>query len=70
MSKPRRESCFQTNRPSGRPNTVLTFDSAKKAAAAEAAKEVAPTPPVSGLKRGETPQQYVARTITLDLGDF
>ncbi|KAK1922482.1 rtf1 protein [Papiliotrema laurentii] len=27
-------------------------------------------PPASGLKKGETPQQYVARTIDLDLGDF
>jgi RNA polymerase-associated protein RTF1 len=27
-------------------------------------------PPVSGLKRGETPQHYVARTFVLDLGDF
>ncbi|WVQ81177.1 hypothetical protein IAT38_003299 [Cryptococcus sp. DSM 104549] len=29
-------------------------------------------PPVSGLKKGETPQQYVARTVQLDLdlGDF
>jgi len=30
----------------------------------------AAVPPASGLKRGETPQQYVARTIDLDLGDF
>ncbi|WVF65669.1 hypothetical protein IAT40_000400 [Kwoniella sp. CBS 6097] len=27
-------------------------------------------PPTSGLKKGETAQQYVARTIDLDLGDF
>ncbi|WWC73205.1 uncharacterized protein I206_107171 [Kwoniella pini CBS 10737] len=27
-------------------------------------------PPVSGLRKNETPQQYVARTIDLDLGDF
>lgn len=27
-------------------------------------------PPVEGLKKGETPQQYVARQIELDLGDF
>ncbi|KAK8843402.1 hypothetical protein IAR55_007059 [Kwoniella newhampshirensis] len=27
-------------------------------------------PPASGLKKGETPQQYVARTVDLDLGDF
>jgi len=27
-------------------------------------------PPVSGLRKGETPQQYVARTVELDLGDF
>lgn len=27
-------------------------------------------PPAGGLKKGETPQQYVARTIDLDLGDF
>ncbi|KAL7421173.1 RNA polymerase-associated protein rtf1 [Cryptotrichosporon argae] len=27
-------------------------------------------PPASGLRKGETPQQYVARTIDLDLGDF
>ncbi|WWC91323.1 uncharacterized protein L201_006266 [Kwoniella dendrophila CBS 6074] len=27
-------------------------------------------PPTSALKKGETPQQYVARTIDLDLGDF
>jgi RNA polymerase-associated protein RTF1 len=37
-------------------------------AAADLPKAVAP--PVSGLKKGETPQQYVARTIELDLGDF
>lgn len=30
----------------------------------------AAVPPASGLKKGETPQQYVARTIDLDLGDF
>ncbi|ORX39021.1 hypothetical protein BD324DRAFT_618258 [Kockovaella imperatae] len=28
------------------------------------------TPPLSGLKKGETPQKYIARTIDLDLGDF
>ncbi|WVR09151.1 hypothetical protein IAU60_006213 [Kwoniella sp. DSM 27419] len=27
-------------------------------------------PPTSGLRKGETAQQYVARTIELDLGDF
>ncbi|GFZ47472.1 hypothetical protein JCM24511_05216 [Saitozyma sp. JCM 24511] len=27
-------------------------------------------PPASGLRKGETPQQYVARTVDLDLGDF
>ncbi|WVW79215.1 hypothetical protein I302_101181 [Kwoniella bestiolae CBS 10118] len=27
-------------------------------------------PPASGLRKGETPQEYVARTIDLDLGDF
>ncbi|WWC64143.1 uncharacterized protein I303_106751 [Kwoniella dejecticola CBS 10117] len=27
-------------------------------------------PPVSGLRKNETPQEYVARTIDLDLGDF
>jgi RNA polymerase-associated protein RTF1 len=27
-------------------------------------------PPISGMRKGETPQQYVARTVTLDLGDF
>lgn len=31
---------------------------------------MAEAPPVSGLKRGETPQQYIARTFVLDLGDF
>ncbi|CAD6579230.1 MAG: hypothetical protein TREMPRED_002430 [Tremellales sp. Tagirdzhanova-0007] len=35
-----------------------------------AAIPVAIIPPESGLRKGETPQQYVARTIDLDLGDF
>ncbi|BEI83954.1 hypothetical protein CcaverHIS002_0405580 [Cutaneotrichosporon cavernicola] len=26
--------------------------------------------PIAGMRKGETPQQYVARTVTLDLGDF
>ncbi|KAL1406068.1 RNA polymerase-associated protein rtf1 [Vanrija albida] len=46
---------------------------AKAAAAAQtAAAESAPVaaPPVSGVRKGETPQQYVARTVDLDLGDF
>jgi hypothetical protein len=29
-----------------------------------------PVLPTGGLKKGETPQQFVARTIDLDLGDF
>lgn len=32
--------------------------------------EVIAVPPPSGLKKTETPQEYVARTIELDLGDF
>lgn len=43
---------------------------AKAAAMALADHVAAEAPPVSGLKRGETPQQYVARTVTLALGDF
>lgn len=43
---------------------------AKAAAMALADHVAAEAPPVSGLRKGETPQQYVARTITLDLGDF
>lgn len=43
---------------------------AKAAANALAGHVAAKAPPVSGLRKGETPQQYVARTITLDLGDF
>jgi hypothetical protein len=38
--------------------------------AKRAQKAVVEAPPVSGLKHGETPQQYVARTFVLDLGDF
>jgi RNA polymerase-associated protein RTF1 len=26
--------------------------------------------PTGGIKKGETPQQYIARTVDLDLGDF
>ncbi|TXT08753.1 hypothetical protein VHUM_02881 [Vanrija humicola] len=47
---------------------------AKAAAAAQTAEQsntVAPAPPpISGVRKGETPQQYVARTVDLDLGDF
>lgn len=43
---------------------------AKAAAIALADHVAAEAPPVSGLRKGETPQQYLARTITLDLGDF
>ncbi|WVQ75385.1 hypothetical protein IAR50_005005 [Cryptococcus sp. DSM 104548] len=47
---------------------------AQKQAEASAADiiEIAQPPPASGQKKGETPQQYVARTVQLDLdlGDF
>lgn len=47
---------------------LVVADSSTKANGID--EKVARPPPISGLKRGETPQQYVARTIVLDLGDF
>jgi hypothetical protein len=46
----------------------LTGREASNSPAPSAEKPV--VPPVSGLRKGETPQQYVARTVALDLGDF
>lgn len=48
--------------------TVLTGREANNSPAPAVEKPA--IPPVSGLRKGETPQQYVARTVELDLGDF
>jgi RNA polymerase-associated protein RTF1 len=34
------------------------------------AKKVEEEAAAGGIRKGETPQQYVARTVELDLGDF